>query len=94
MTPAWMNPAERATFAGFSGQRAVSTWVTRMRRLLDLGFIDAKSGASGQFNYVVVWNPYAVVRDHRDAATPGLDPALYRALVAETVRIGANDLVD
>jgi hypothetical protein len=58
-------PEEMAFHAGFSGQRALRTWRERVRRLQDLGFIDVKPGPLGEFSYVLFWNPYHVLRDHR-----------------------------
>ena len=51
----------RAFYAGFSGQRAVDTWKDRMRRLVELGFIDVQEGPSGPFNYVLIYNPHLVI---------------------------------
>jgi len=51
------NPSENAFFAGFTGQRAETTWRRRMHRLVELGFIDAKPGTSGAYHYVLLWIP-------------------------------------
>jgi hypothetical protein len=55
------NPMTLAVEAGFSGERALSTWKDRMRSLVELGFIDAKEGSAGPFHYVLLLNPHKVV---------------------------------
>ncbi|WP_212568547.1 hypothetical protein, partial [Vibrio parahaemolyticus] len=40
--------------SGFSSERAITTWTTRMRKLEELGFIQSKRGANGDFNYVLL----------------------------------------
>ncbi|MBJ9727548.1 hypothetical protein [Burkholderia cenocepacia] len=55
------NPMTFAAEAGFVGERAVDTWRRRMKRLRELGFIQTKSGASGEFHYVLLLNPNAVM---------------------------------
>jgi len=55
------NPMSLAFEAGFSGERAVTTWRQRMSTLRDLGFIDAKPGSSGEFHYVLLFNPHKIV---------------------------------
>lgn len=52
------NPMSLAFEAGFSGERAVTTWKQRMQTLQRLGFIDAKGGSSGDFHYVLLFNPH------------------------------------
>jgi hypothetical protein len=55
------NPATFASEAGFAGERAVDTWRKRMKRLRDLGFIRTKQGSSGDYHYVLLVNPNAVM---------------------------------
>jgi len=55
------NPVTFAAEAGFNGERAVDTWRRRMKRLVELNFIAAKKGASGDFNYVLLQNPNAAM---------------------------------
>ena len=47
------NPATFAAETGFTGERSVDTWRKRMRTLRDLGFIQTKPGASGEFHYIL-----------------------------------------
>ncbi|MGS1027738.1 hypothetical protein [Burkholderia glumae] len=55
------NPTTFAAEAGFVGERAVDTWRRRMKRLRELNFIQTKPGASGEFHYVLLLNPNAVM---------------------------------
>ncbi|MEI1471561.1 hypothetical protein QJN81_24965, partial [Escherichia coli] len=48
--------------SGFSGQRAVTTWSGRMKKLKELGFILTKPGTSGEFQYVIILNPFPVIK--------------------------------
>ncbi|MEL4382663.1 hypothetical protein AAEI00_20445 [Shewanella algae] len=55
--------------SGFSGQRAVHTWTSRMKTLKELGFIDAKRGTCGDYQYTLVLNPLKVIHDlYKDKA--------------------------
>ena len=58
---------EMAYYSGFTGERAVRTWATRMHILRDLGFIDIKEGSNGPISYVLIFNPYLVVGEHHQA---------------------------
>ena len=55
-------PTLVAEEAGFSGQRAVRTWRDRMKILEKLGFIRCKPFSSNPFGYVLLLNPYGVVK--------------------------------
>jgi len=87
-------PAETAFASGYSGERGVSTWKERVRRLEALGFISTKPGPSGDLNYVQIWNPYLVIKDHAAKGTPGFSEKHYHALIERTLEIGALDLLD
>ncbi|MEL4363692.1 hypothetical protein [Shewanella algae] len=57
---------ERETMAyesGFSGQRAVSTWSSRMKKLKELGFISTKKGTCGEYHYTLLLNPMVVIKE-------------------------------
>lgn len=82
------NPNERAFLSGFSGQRSVATWIDRMKILKKLGFIDAKPGTSGAFHYVLIFNPYRVVRNHEKS----VPEKYFNSLAQRTIEIGAKDL--
>ena len=84
-------PQEIAFASGFSGERGVTTWKQRVRRLEKLGFISTKPGTSGDLHYVQIWNPYLVIRDHRDANTEGFSERHFLAFVERYNDIGAVD---
>lgn len=84
------NPPQLAFEAGFTGERAVSVWKTRMMQLKKHGFIDIKQGASGDFNYVLLYNPYSIIKKLNNANL--IPEKYYTALFARAQEIGADDL--
>lgn len=83
-------PREMAYFAGFTGDRAQHTWTTRIRQLADLGFIKFEKGVHGPVNYVLLLNPFRVVRQHIDSGELRREAAnVLRERMSET---GATDL--
>ena len=82
------NPGTLAFEAGFTGERALSTWKDRMRSLVDLGFIDAKEGPAGPFHYVLLFNPHKVVWDLRGR----IQESTFRQLQTRAIDIGAKDM--
>jgi hypothetical protein len=88
-----LNKQREIAFAsGFSGERGVTTWKQRVRRLEELGFISTKPGTAGDLHYVQIWNPYLVIRDHNDAGTEGFSERHYLAFIERYHDIGAVDL--
>jgi len=85
------NELEMAYEAGFGGERAVSTWKARMRTLQDNGFIDGKAGSKGEWNYVLLFNPYQTIKGHFQKGNVQLQS--YTALLARAQEIGASDLI-
>ena len=83
-------PREMAYFAGFTGDRAQHTWTTRIRQLAELGFIKFKEGANGPVNYVLLLNPFQVVRQHIDSGELRGDAE--NTLRERMIEIGATDL--
>ena len=77
-----------AAEAGFSGERALSTWKDRMRLLVDLGFIDAKEGPAGAYHYVLLFNPHKVVWDLKNR----IQENTFRQLQTRAIEIGAKDM--
>ncbi len=75
--------------SGFSGQRAVSTWKQRMRKLEELRFISSKAGASGEFNFVLIYNPHKIIGDLQEAS---IQEGKLTALYARALEVGASDL--
>lgn len=72
--------------AGFSGERAVTTWISRMRKLKTLGFIEAKNGVYGEFSYVLIMNPFEAVKNLYK--NPSDRDDLYNSLVGRMSEIG------
>lgn len=83
--------AEIAFASGFSGLRGVATWKERVRKLEDLSFLITKPGVSGSLHYVQLWNPYIIIKGHRESKTVGFPEDRYTALFERMVEIGAKD---
>ena len=84
------NPLELARESGFGGQRAESSWRDRMRILRDLGFIHAKDGLYGEFSYILIPNPFHVIKTLDDDGRIQKDRM--NALVDRLRDVGATDL--
>lgn len=82
-------PKEMAFFSGFSGERAETTWATRIRILRELGFIDFKEGTSGAAHYILLYNPYLVIRALHEQKV--IQDAAFNALRDKMIEIGAED---
>ena len=83
------NAKELAHEAGFSGPRAESTWRSRMKKLEELGFVMSRPGLAGDFQYVLLMNPFKRIRDLYSQRLPD---ALYTALLGRLAQIGADNL--
>jgi hypothetical protein len=83
-------PREMAFFSGFAGERAERTWASRMRLLEQLTYIDIKPGPSGPISYVLILNPYLVVKRHHDNGL--VNASSWNALVEKMIEIRATDL--
>lgn len=83
---------EMAFFSGFTGERAERTWRERLKRLQDLGFIELKPGPAGSYSYALVFNPYLVIKQLKDAKHAGITESKYNALQERALEIGAEDL--
>ena len=55
-----------------------------------LGFIDVKSGPSGPISYILILNPYLVIKEHQSKGM--VDPSSWHALVEKMIEIKATDL--
>lgn len=75
--------------SGFSGQRAVSAWLGRMKKLKELGFISCRPGSSGDFQYVLLAHPLIVIKEIYDGDGKRKDQR-YNALAARIVDVGAS----
>lgn len=87
-------PREHAFSSGFSGQRAIAAWAARVRLLKELKFIDIAPGSSGELNYVLIWNPFEVLKAHHDTKTPGLTEQSWNSLHQRLIDVGADDLTE
>lgn len=75
--------------SGFSGQRAVTTWLGRMKKLRDLGFISTRPGTSGEFHYVIMLNPLSVIKGAYESNGWAKDER-YNALFSRMQEVGAE----
>lgn len=85
------NPREMAYHSGFTGQRAERTWLSRIAKLRDHGFMYTKPGPNGPVSYALIRNPYLVVQKLYDEKRKGLGDELYYAIRQRAVEIGADD---
>lgn len=80
--------ADAAFEAGYEGERNVTTFRNHMNMLKELGFIDFRRGTKGPMQYVLLLNPYKVVKQLHAA---GLIPnTQYAALIERTSAIGSS----
>lgn len=86
------NPAVFAGEAGFLGARAVDTWRKRMKRLRDLSFIASKPGPSGEFHYVFLLNPNAILEWMR--LSKKLSDEIYGRFLDRLAELGPLDEID
>jgi len=86
------NEAAAALEAGYSVERNGTTWREHMRVLKDLGFVDYKEGSAGPFQYVLILNPYRVVKALK--AKGWVQQSSYTALFQRATDIGATDLLE
>ncbi len=84
------NPREMAFFSGFSGERAETTWKTRIKLLNEMGFIDIKGSPMNPVHYILIYNPYLILQKHHESGL--LKDDLYETLVQRLIEIGADDL--
>lgn len=82
------SPAVFAAEAGFAGLRAVDSWRRRMRKLVELGFILTKPGASGDFHYVILLNPHCAM-ECRQSRFKGIPVSVYNRFIERVMDVGA-----
>ena len=82
------NEKDLAYESGFSSERAVSTWHSRMKILVDLGFIAAKEGSAGKYENVLVYNPYLIIKSFNEKGEIPLP--LFTALFTRAQEVGAD----
>lgn len=83
-------PEEMAFHAGFEGQRALRTWKERVRKLHDSKFIELRDGPLGEFSYVLVFNPYIVIK--RAMLAKKVQARKWEALVVRAAELNIPDL--
>lgn len=93
MTVTIQKPRQMALESGFSGQRAENTWRERMKRLEELGFIRSEEGATGNFHYVLLLNPYSVVKELYENRKYDVPTVLYNTLVDRVDEIGETTIM-
>lgn len=76
--------------AGFSGQRAVTTWKQRMALLVELGFVLVEPGTRGEYDYVLLLNPYPIIKKLYEANK--IQKQKYIRLFSRALEVGATDL--
>lgn len=82
------NPSLYAAEAGYSGERALTTWNGRMAKLQKLELIDCKEGVAGKFHYVLIKNPHKVIRQMKN----NVQEKLFRQLLDRALDVGAIDI--
>jgi len=87
------NPTTLAVESGFSGQRAVSTWRSRMKILEEKGFIKTKPLGNEKYGYVFIVSPYYAVKKLL-STKEYTDEGSYNALWERAEDIKATDLED
>jgi len=75
--------------SGFNGQRSVTTWITRMKKLRELGLIKSKAGTSGEFHYVLMINPLSVIKNTYES-NGWVKDERYNALFSRMQEVGAK----
>jgi hypothetical protein len=82
------NEIVTASEAGYTGERALTTWREHMRVLKALGFIDFKVGQAGPMQFVLLFNPYKVVKSLKEKKWIPEDE--YNKLYQRAGQIGAR----
>jgi hypothetical protein len=82
------NEKELAFEANFTGERAETTWRSRMKTLNNLGFIDAKPGPSGDFHFILIFHPHKIIEKLKGKKSLQ-QMASYRAYFDRLIDIGA-----
>ena len=80
------NEAAAAFEAGYAGERSVTTWRQHLQVLKTLGFIDYKPGQNGEYEHILIFNPYQVVMQLKDK----IQDRSFNALYQRALEIGAD----
>jgi hypothetical protein len=76
-----------AVESGFLGQRCETTWVSRIKKLKDLGFIKTAPGTSHEHQYILMLNPFRVVTNLYEKKK--VDKKIYNSLIERALKIGS-----
>lgn len=85
-------PTEMAFYSGFNGERAVRTWIDRIGILAKLGFIVVKDGPSGPISYILILNPFLVLKECQTKGA--IDTKSYNALMERLIETGTDELAE
>ena len=86
------NEAVAGLEAGYAGERNVTTWRQHLAVLRDLGFIDCKNGPAGPYQYILLFNPYQVIKALN--AKGMIQQGTYTALFQRAIDVRATDLTE
>lgn len=81
-----------ATEAGFSGERKVTTWKSRIQKLEELGFIKSKSTFDGDL--IVLLNPFKVALKLFEQDQSQALALLKDALETRVLEVNSKDLIN
>lgn len=80
---------EEAAFeSGYGGERGVTTFRRHLRTLQAMGFIDFIEESRGRVKWILIFNPYQVVKKLHDAGH--LDSKTFRAVSERAMGIGVS----
>lgn len=86
------SPKLLAFESGFMNPRGEANWKERMKILKELGFINTKAGVSGDYHYVLLYNPHTVIKKLRNEGR--ISDQLWNSLFERAVAVGAADLIE
>lgn len=82
------NKESLAFESGFASERRVSTWMARMRKLEEFGFISSRSAGAGEFSHVLIVHPIVAVR--RLIEDRGINNRITLTLKERIIEVGAD----
>lgn len=84
---------EDAAFeSGYGGERGVTTFRRHLRTLKQMGFIDFIEESRGRVKWILIFNPYQVVKKLHDDGH--LDKQIFRAVSERAMGIGVSHELD
>lgn len=86
------NEADAALESGYGGERGITTFRRHMRALKELGFIDFIEESRGRVKWVLLHNPYQVVKQLY--ADGHIDKTTYSTMFERADAIGVGDEFD